>query len=201
MFQCSLNFESSLKFFSAEFLGWIFFQLFNLVEFRLILLLFLGKLLAFTVYRLFKKRVTKPFWQLKFSCLQFGPRIRTEGLNSSSRQKGEVAFWCCVVWDSFSLFYSSQIKYCTWSAWFFFLRNKFSLKGKKKDKIKDGFVHLFSVALIQAKFVFFSSLLSFTQLSVKTKVLYLPNFFTTGRVWHKVIFFSQCILNPADWTI
>ena len=44
------------------------------------------------MYRLFKKRVTKPFWWLKFSYLQFGPQIRTEDLNSSSRQIQKVAF-------------------------------------------------------------------------------------------------------------
>ena len=34
MFQSSFNYEFSLKFFLAEF-DWIFFQLFNLVEFEL----------------------------------------------------------------------------------------------------------------------------------------------------------------------
>ena len=33
-----------------------------------------------------------------FSCLQFGPRMRTEGLTCSSRQKEEVTFYCRLVW-------------------------------------------------------------------------------------------------------
>ena len=91
MFQFSFDCESSLKFFSAEFSVEFSFSCLtcriSVVDFRSILLLFLGKLFTFTVWninRLFKKRVTKPFCWLKFSCLQFGPRIRTEDLNSNS---------------------------------------------------------------------------------------------------------------------
>ena len=77
MFQCSFNFESSLKFFfSAEFS----------VEFS-------------------------------FGCLTW--------YNRSSRQKEEAAFWCRIIWDSFSLFHSGQIKCRTRSAWFFFLEMNF----------------------------------------------------------------------------
>ena len=75
MFQFSYNFESSLKSFSAEFsaeFSFSFLYRISVIDFRLILLLFLGKLFAFTVwniYRLFKKRVTKHFCWLKFTCL------------------------------------------------------------------------------------------------------------------------------------
>ena len=57
--------------------------------FRLILVLFLGKLLAFIVwniYRLFKKWVTKSFCWLIFRTFTVSLRIRTEGPNSCSRQ-------------------------------------------------------------------------------------------------------------------
>ena len=77
----------------------------------------------------FKKWMTKLIcWFKFFAPSQFGSRIRTEGLNCSSWQK-EVAFWCCTVWDYFSLHHSDQIKCCTWSAWFFFLEINFYIKG------------------------------------------------------------------------
>ena len=84
-------------------------------------------------YRLFKKRVTKSFCWLKFSCLQFGPPIRTECLNSSYWQKEEVAFWGRIIWDYFSLFHSGQIKCRTWSVCFFF-RNKSYNKCKRRGQ-------------------------------------------------------------------
>ena len=74
MFQSSLNCKSSLNFFSAEFL----------VEFSFSCLTWLNfsSRLSFNFTfisweALFKKRMTKPFCWLKFSCLQFGPQIRT----------------------------------------------------------------------------------------------------------------------------
>ena len=53
----------------------------------------------------------KPIGYLKFFVpLQFGPRIYTEGQIVVLDKKEEVTFWCCIVWDYFSLLHSGQIK-------------------------------------------------------------------------------------------
>ena len=79
----------------------------------------------------------KPFCWLKFLCLLFGPRFRTDGLNSSYRQKKKkkgVSFLmpCCLGF----LFHSGQIKCCTWSA-LFFLGNRFlyHVPGYRPDRL------------------------------------------------------------------
>ena len=106
------------------FLGRISFFLgrISVVNFRLILLLFLGKLHSRSERR-------NPSASLSFSCNQFGPRICTEGVTSSSRQKEEIAFWCRSIWDYFSLFHSGQIK-STCDRFSFFLRNNFLYKSQ-----------------------------------------------------------------------
>ena len=77
--------------FSAEISGWIFFQLvfldrISVVDFCLILLLFLGKLFACLKYLLAIQEARDETFLLSiFLPLQFGPRIRAEGPQSSSR--------------------------------------------------------------------------------------------------------------------
>ena len=98
MFQCSFNFESSVNFFHQNsrlnFLSVAQLGRILVVVFRLILLLFLGKLLASLKYlSAIKGRVTKPFGRLFFLPLQFGPRIRAEVPDSSSWQIVEGSFW------------------------------------------------------------------------------------------------------------
>ena len=54
------------------------------------------------------KRVTKPPPAgLSFRAFSLGSRIRTESL-IVVWQKEEVTFWCCIVWDYFSLLPSGQ---------------------------------------------------------------------------------------------
>ena len=78
-------------------------------SFHLILVLFLGKLLAFTVwntYWQFKKWVMKPFNWLYFPSfslvLEF---VQTVPIVVFDKY-WEVAFWCRIVWDYFSLFHT-----------------------------------------------------------------------------------------------
>ena len=121
MFQSSFNCESSLRFFSAEFpveFSFSFLTWKNLSS----RLLFNFTFISWEVP--FKKRVTKPFcWLKSFVPLQFGPWIRTEGLNSSSRQKEDVTFWRRSVWNYFSVLHSGQTKSHTQSARFFYRFN------------------------------------------------------------------------------
>ena len=90
MFQFSSNFKSFVKFFSAEFSVEFSFSCFgriSVVDFRLILLLVLWKLLACLKYLSGVQEANDETLLLAiFFCLQFGPRIRSEGPNSSSRQ-------------------------------------------------------------------------------------------------------------------
>ena len=92
-FQRSLNFEFSLRFFSAEFsvefsFIWILFQLnflgrTSVVDFHLFL--FLGKLHSRSEWR-------NQSAGLSFCAFSCGPQIRTEGSISSSWQKGGSHF-------------------------------------------------------------------------------------------------------------
>ena len=122
-FQSSLNFESSLRFFSAEFLvefsfSWIHFQLnflgrTSVVDFHLCLLLFLGELHSWSEWR-------NQSAGLSFYAFSAVPRIRTEGQTSSSWLKGGGHFLvphCLGLLLPFPL-WSNQ-------APLFFLRNNF----------------------------------------------------------------------------
>ena len=85
-----------------------------------------------------------------FSCLQFGPRIRTEGLNSSSRQKEEVNFWCRIVWDYFSLFHSDQINCCT--KWIFIIYIYIYILSVSLKIVISSWILLDIVSTFQPKF-------------------------------------------------
>ena len=66
----------------------------------------------------------KAVWSIPYVSVAFFPTLKHNFINSSW-QKEEVAFWCRIVWDYFSLFPFVQIKYRTWSARFFFFKNTF----------------------------------------------------------------------------
>ena len=123
MFQSSLNCESSLKFFSAEFSVEFSFSYFSR-RLSLILLLFLGKLLVCSSLPEIQDAGDETLLQANFSCLLLGLRIRSEGSIVVLEKKRKYHFGAVFFWDSFSLFRSGQIKSRTWSARFFFLRNK-----------------------------------------------------------------------------
>ena len=116
-FESSLNFESSLRFFSAEFSVEFSFSRIFLLEFQLS---------AFIYFCFLGKEVSDETKLLAnfFLPLQHGSRIRTESSIVVHDKKEEVTFWYRIVWGYFSLLHSGQIKCCTWSTWFF-LRNEF----------------------------------------------------------------------------
>ena len=118
--QSSLNFQFSLRFFSAEFLVEFFFNWIFLVELQKSTFLYFHFLGSFI-----QEASDQTILLVIFSCLYssipgFVLWVQLVVLD----KKVETTFWWRTVWDYFSLFYSGQIKCSTWSAWFF-LRNKF----------------------------------------------------------------------------
>ena len=123
--QSSLNFESSLRFFSAEFwvefsFSWIF-----LVEIQWSTFIYFYFLGSFIQEASDETNLLANFSCLYISVPEFVLKVRLVVLD----KKEEVTFWCRNVWDYFSLLRPGQIKYRTWSAWFF-LRSTHWLSGR-----------------------------------------------------------------------